>query len=238
MSTHKAAKQKIASEYLLVILSSWKCLAKEGLTVRKHFNNKGDLIELFKLRSLDVTNMTDWLQQDRWKMMHPEIQNEVLEIFKHELVKILWEKIKSNDPLIISIICNGTHDVSGLEQESVCVCWVDGNFEPQESFLGFFQASSTTGVAISCLIQDILLRLHLPLASFCGQTYDGAGNMSGSQKGTQARISEKQLLAPFVHCGAHCVNLAMMDCCETTKKSNVHWIGVMKIVNCSVNQLK
>ncbi|KAJ8892680.1 hypothetical protein PR048_005261 [Dryococelus australis] len=65
-------------------------------------------------------------------MTHSEIQNEVLEVFGHEI------------------------DITGPELVIVCVQWVDGNFEPQENFLGFYQASSTTDIAISCLIQDIL----------------------------------------------------------------------------------
>ncbi|KAJ8878617.1 hypothetical protein PR048_019198 [Dryococelus australis] len=124
---------------------------------------------------------------------------------------------------MFSVICDGTRDVSGLEQESVCVCWVNENFEPQESFLGFYQASSTTGVAISCHIQDILLRLKLPLA-------DRAGNMSGSQKGAQALTSEIQPLAPSVYCGAHYLNLVMMDCCEASKTG--HEVG--KLISKSI----
>ncbi|KAJ8886577.1 hypothetical protein PR048_012789 [Dryococelus australis] len=96
-------------------------------------------MELLKLRSLDIPHMTDWLQQDIWQMTHPEIQNES---------NFCVKKIKLNDPIMFSIVCDGTQDVSKLEQESVCVCWVDENFKPQESFLGSYQASST-GAAIS-----------------------------------------------------------------------------------------
>ncbi|KAJ8889106.1 hypothetical protein PR048_008600, partial [Dryococelus australis] len=85
-------------------------------------------------------------------MTHPEIQNEVLEIFGHEIVKILYEKIRSNDPLMFSIVCDGTQDISGLEQESICMCWVDENFEPQENFLGFYWALTLSGIVIFCLL--------------------------------------------------------------------------------------
>ncbi|KAJ8877276.1 hypothetical protein PR048_021730, partial [Dryococelus australis] len=82
---------------------------------------------------------------------------------------------------------------------------VDENFEPQQNFFGFYQASSTA--AISNVIHDILLRLQLPLAYLHGQTYNEAGNMSGPQKGVQTLISENQTQVPFVHCGAHCINI-------------------------------
>ena len=41
---------------------------------------------------------------------------------------------------------------------------------------------------ISSIIQDVLIRLGLPLDNLRGQCYDGAANMSGDQKGVQSRI--------------------------------------------------
>ncbi|KAJ8869905.1 hypothetical protein PR048_028914 [Dryococelus australis] len=37
------------------------------------------------------------------------------------------------------------------------------------------------------------------------------------QKVAKALISEKQPLAPFVHCGAHGVNFVTMECCKASK---------------------
>lgn len=41
--------------------------------------------------------------------------------------------------------------------------------------------------------------------------YDGAANMSGVCTGVQARITEKEPLACYVHCAAHNLNLALND---------------------------
>jgi hypothetical protein len=38
--------------------------------------------------------------------------------------------------------------------------------------------------------------------------------MSGQYKGCQAIIREKQPLALYVHCGAHCINLVSLNVCE------------------------
>ena len=62
----------------------------------------------------------------------------------------------------------------------------------------------------------MLLRLNLPLSGLCGQTYDGAANMSGDRKGAQARIREMQPLALYVHCGAYCVNLVTQAACKAS----------------------
>ncbi|KAJ8876307.1 hypothetical protein PR048_020752 [Dryococelus australis] len=82
---------------------------------------------------------------------------------------------------MFSVICDGTQDVLGRGQESICVRWLDDHFVTQEM--------------LSCLIRDVLLRLKLPLACFRGQTCYGAGNMSGPQKGAQALISDEQSCA-------------------------------------------
>ncbi|KAJ8871538.1 hypothetical protein PR048_027861 [Dryococelus australis] len=95
-------------------------------------------------------------------------------------------------------------------------CGNNGNFKPQESFAGFYQAS--TDVAISCLIQDILLRLQMPLACLHGQTYDGA-----FPERCSTTYLREATIGAVVYCGAHFVNLVMMDFC--------YWIGVMKLIH-------
>ena len=41
-------------------------------------------------------------------------------------------------------------------------------------------------------IEDIILRLNLPVHKIRGQYYDGASNMSGKKSGVAKLISEKQ----------------------------------------------
>jgi hypothetical protein len=44
-----------------------------------------------------------------------------------------------------------------------------------------------------------------------GIGFDGAANMSGVYNGLQARIKHIQLLALYVHCAAHDLNLVIND---------------------------
>jgi len=46
---------------------------------------------------------------------------------------------------IFAVIVDGTRDVNGQEQESICVRYVTDDLFPNEAFLGFFAAESTTG---------------------------------------------------------------------------------------------
>lgn len=77
-----------------------------------------------------------------------------------------------------------------------------------------------------------MIRFQLPVINLRGQTYDGAANMKGAYKGCQALIAEKQPLAIYVHCGAHCLNLVTSDVCSASPKIRdsiqvVHELGVL-----------
>ena len=48
----------------------------------------------------------------------------------------------------------------------------------------------------------------------CGQSYDGAANMSGAIKGVSKIISDKYPLAVYQHCRSHCLNLSLMKACS------------------------
>jgi len=60
---------------------------------------------------------------------------------------------------------------------------------------------------IAAIVQDVLVRIDLPIDNLRGQTYDGAANMAGVYNGCQAIIAQKQPLALHFHCSGHCSNL-------------------------------
>ena len=67
-----------------------------------------------------------------------------------------------------------------------------------------------------------------------GLCFDGASNMSGAIKGVQARLTELQPKAEFVHCLNQSLDLALVE-----KAKSVPTIGdVMSIVRDAVTTLK
>ena len=72
------------------------------------------------------------------------------------------------------------HYCTRQEQESICIRYVDENFKPEEVFVGLFAVDDTTGLALSHMIEDVLLRLDIPITSLRGQSDDGAANISGA----------------------------------------------------------
>ena len=102
-----------------------------------------------------------------------------------------------------SVIIDGTQDVSGTEQESICLRYVDHDLVPHGVFIGFYEHPGTIGVEIAKMAEDVLFRLNIPISGLRAQTYDGAANMSGKYSGAQAELKRQQPFALFVHCGAH-----------------------------------
>ena len=119
---------------------------------------------------------------------------------------VRWYEVEHAQTAIFAVIVDGTRDVNGQEQESICVRYVTDDLFPNEAFLGFFAAESTTGETLWQIVLDVLCRLQLPAENLCGQTFDRASNMSRAYNGAQALIREVQPLAIFVHCSAHCIN--------------------------------
>ncbi len=132
------------------------------------------------------------------------------------IIRNIAEEILALPVVQYSVIIDGTQDVSGTEQESICLRYVDSDLEPREEFIGLYETSSTTGEQISKIVSDVLLCPNLPLSGLRGQTYDGAVNMSGHLSGVQAHIRKEQPFAIYVHCGPHCVNLVTQAACSTT----------------------
>lgn len=66
----------------------------------------------------------------------------------------------------------------------------------------------------------------MPISGLRGQAYDGASNMAGKYSGVQAIIQRAQPLAPYIHCGAHCVNLITQQACSASSvvRNALDWI--------------
>ena len=94
--------------------------------------------------------------------------------------------------------------------------------EPCEKFLGFLKCD--TGVTGEAIADNILLQLNawqLPASLIHGQTYDGAGSMSGHTRGAAARIKAKYPKALYTHCASHRLNLCIVKCCSNREVTNM-----------------
>jgi hypothetical protein len=84
----------------------------------------------------------------------------------------------------------------------------------KESFLGFAEASSTTGEELATTIMSKLREYGIVTQAMRGQGYDGAANMAGKLSGVRTRIQTEIPEVYYVHCYAHCLNLAVVKSCQ------------------------
>ncbi|PIK34655.1 putative zinc finger MYM-type protein 1-like [Apostichopus japonicus] len=173
----------------------------------------GQLNQLLLMQAMEDQELKDWLEQDT-NVTHHQCVEDMHQLFAHQILQTIIEDISRS--VIFAVIVDGTQDISGVEQESVCIRYVDDFLQVHEGFIGFHKLEETTGRAISSMIFDVMLRLEINKDNLRGQTYDGAVNMGGKYNGAQALIREKCPLALHFRCAAlpaHILNLVAERTC-------------------------
>lgn len=110
------------------------------------------------------------------------------------------------------MIADEVTDCSNKEQLSIVLRYVNPeNSIIREDFVSFIECDcGITGSAIAEKIISFLNSHGLDLFKLRGQSYDGAGNMSGRLKGTSSLIAKDYPLALYLHCASHSLNLAVV----------------------------
>ncbi|XP_076311738.1 zinc finger MYM-type protein 1-like [Tachypleus tridentatus] len=222
-------QQEECKRSLAKVFRSLRFLLRQGSALRGHFDTKGNFLQLMKLLEEEDSELTAYLSKKN-TFTSPQAQNEIMEMSSYQILMNIAHEVQQSK--IFALMVDGTQDVTGAEEEAICVRYVDENLDVHEIFLGLYSVSNTTGETISSTILDVLTRLNLPLSGLRAQTYDGAATMSGAYSGCQAKITEKQPSALFFHCGAHKVNLIMQhadEACECVQDS-IQWeheLGVL-----------
>ena len=226
LSSAVSVQQAESRENLFKIIGGVMLLARQGMAFRGHQHHQGNLNQLLKYKAEGDPAFTRWLSGKRGVHTSWDCQNEMLDLMSSSIIREIAEEIHSLPVLQYAIIMDGTRDISGVEQEALCLRYVDKDLMVHEEFIGLYEATCTTGEHLAGIILDVLVRLNLPISSLRGQAYDGASNMSGKYAGAQAVIQRSQPLAPFIHCGAHCVNLVTQQACSASPfiRNALDWI--------------
>lgn len=211
LSRQVLTEQKHRREMLMKVLTSLRFLVCQGLAIRGHKEEDSNLIHLLKCRSEDVQGLEGWIKEGRY--LSHDIINELMEMMSHQLLRTLLCDIK--DANWFALIADETRDISGLEQFSVSLRWVDKCYDISEDFIGMVQVDQTDAATLASALKDVLIRCGLQLSSCRGQAFDGASNMSGQFSGVASRLKAEETRAHYVHCAAHCLNLCLQDCAHS-----------------------
>lgn len=181
--------------------------------------------QILLARAEDVPELKDWLARDNLKYQSHDIQDEILLLYAHTILKQVVTQIR--EAKFFSIMLDETPDSARLEQVSICCRVVSKELVVSELFLGFYNTKGTSAEDLLYLVKDVFTRLQLEFKKLRGQCFDGASNMSGCKKGLYVKIGEIEGRAIYVHCNAHNLNLVFQDAF-----SDIPWarefIGVTK----------
>ena len=132
--------------------------------------------KILKLLADDDSDLRLYMK-GKTSFVSPQAQNEIAEMYCHTILRKLASDIQRHQ--IFAVVVDGTQDITGAEQESICIRYVDIDLNVHETFIGLYNVPGTTGDTISKMVFDVLMRPNLPLSGLRAQTYDGAANMSG-----------------------------------------------------------
>lgn len=201
--------------YLMKIVENLQYFCRQGQPVQGATDQESNFYQLLKLRGRDDPALVKWMEKESGdKYTSHDIQNEIIEIMAHQLQRNLVKDIGSK---FFSIIADEYTDISNKEQLSICLRWVDENFDAHEDFFGFYNVPNIESNTIFLTIKDALIRLRLSLSQCRGQCYDGASNMLGKRSGVAKKILECQPKAHPTHCHGHSLSLSVKDATNNCK---------------------
>ena len=159
--------------------------------------------------------MQDWLKKKQNKHTSHVIQNELLKIMAHRVLRDVADHFQKSP--FLSIMIDETTDVSNQEQITIVMRRVDEELEVYEEFLGLYQVTSISAISLAAVIKDIMTRLNLSMSKFHGQCYDGCNTMSGARSRVAKRITNEKPCALFTHCYGYSLNLAASDTVKNSR---------------------
>ena len=190
-------------------------VARDFLLRGKESDENSNFWQLLRWRTKDFPKMKQWLEKKTEKYTSHGIQNEMLILMAHQIIRDLSDEARST---FFATIRDEYTDASNKGQLTICLRWVDDYLESHEDFLGFYELKDIKSDTIVAAIRDVLLRTQISLDQCRGQCYDGASNMLGKKSDAAKQISDIQPKAVVTHCHCHSLNLSVK---ETTKQSKL-----------------
>ncbi|XP_065675831.1 52 kDa repressor of the inhibitor of the protein kinase-like [Hydra vulgaris] len=165
-------------------------------------------------------NASDKILEDHLKY-HQQTASYISKTSQNQLIKCCGEVV--TDAIIgeikkskyFSIIADKASDSNNKEQLSLVIRFVDSKFNIREEFISFLHCSNgVTGQGLFSVLLKSISDFSLDIMNCRGQSYDGAGAMSGHTKGLSSRVLNLNEKAIYVHCYSHRLNLAICASCN------------------------
>ncbi|KAL4097737.1 hypothetical protein QTP88_022459 [Uroleucon formosanum] len=111
--------------------------------------------------------------------------------------------------------------VGHFEQLSIVFRYFDEKKNrPVETYITLKRMQSVTAQAIFDCLHDVLILMGKDWHSVLSVCFDSASTMAGKIGGVQTKCKEQNSNIKYIHCYAHCLNLALVDSvCDKSKNS-------------------
>ena len=161
-------------------------------------------------------------------MTAPEIQKDIVRAIAIETLNVI---IKDLGNAIFSILVDESRDLSGKEQMTVVLRYVDEKGHVIERFIAIEHVACTTALSLKATIDGLFSRHGLSMSRLRGQGYDGASNVQREFNGLKTLILKENECAFYVHCFAHQLQLALV----AVAKNHIQIASLLSVVTNVVN---
>ncbi len=186
-----------------------KVLLRQGLALRGHREEEGNLPQLLAMMSSSNSDISSWIKEGKY--MSHDIVNELISLMGQGVLRQFLAKILKCVPSWYSVIADEATDVSFSEQFNLSIRYVDDDYVINKDSIGLFKLPDTKAETLFSVLKDMLTRCSLPLSLCRGQAYDGAATMQGRRKGLATLFRNEVPAALPVHRLAHSLNLCLQD---------------------------
>ncbi|XP_006148758.2 zinc finger MYM-type protein 1 isoform X2 [Tupaia chinensis] len=211
-------------KYLKLIIENILFLGKQCLPLRDDQSissvNKGSFLELLEIRAKDKGEDVFRLMNSQVDFYNStQVQNDIIEIIKAEMLKDVVDEI--NVSSAFSVICDEITDGTTKEQLSICVRYPQKTSKAiliKERFLGFVAIEEMTGTHLHRTIKTYLQQIGVDLKKIRGQAYDSTTSLRTKFSKIAAEFKKEEPRALYIHCYAHCLDLAVIRFCKEVKE--------------------
>lgn len=190
-------RRQVKRKYLLVVIKCLRYLACPWILLQG-FDNNDYLTQILYLLKTKYDNITKHLQgQVGHKNIIHEIQNKLLHIMASNVLRVVFSTI-CKQKLFSTMAKKGT-GISNIESLMFYVRSVNDDLDVSKNSIGFYGFGNIKSEIIVNAIKAILVRWHLDLDDFRGQTYDGVRNLVGKRLGVSTQILAEWLKAMTTH---------------------------------------
>ena len=208
-------------QYVRHLLEVILCCAQQGLPLRGHREvehndsiNFGNFLSILKLTSRHneflCLKMTSGPRNAT--LLGHDYQNRMVSVLAQSVLDDIINEVRVAQ--YYTILVDETKDISRKEQLTLILRYVLKGVV-HERFISYSYCEELHAAAITSYIYDALSDMGLSIADCVSQFYDGASVMSGSLTGVRTRILQDNPKAIYIHCHAHQLNLALVDCCRS-----------------------